>query len=248
VLFFNKVLPLFVLPIGWVGLLVLFALWRKKRWPLVVALAVLYLGSLPFVGVRLIGWVERRHPAMAVGQVEPADAVVVLGGILGPKVSGDHIGNFLETGERFEAGVILLHADKAPWLVFTGARMGWRDTHATEGDELKRLAIARGVAADKILVTDYVANTADEARVVAAMMKKRGWQRIVLVTTGWHMARSALQFRKAGVEGVIFPVDFRHDPNRRISMIDFIPRAEAWMQTETALREIYGYWFYRLFR
>jgi hypothetical protein len=64
----------------------LFGLWKKQRWPLVAALVVLYLSSIPLVGSRLIGWVESRHPAVPVAQVEPADVIVVLGGILGPKV------------------------------------------------------------------------------------------------------------------------------------------------------------------
>ena len=84
-LFFNKLLPLFALPIGWVALLVLFAAWKKKRWPLFLALVVLYLASIPLVGGHLLGWVESRYPAVPVAQVEPADAIVVLGGIIGPK-------------------------------------------------------------------------------------------------------------------------------------------------------------------
>lgn len=247
-LFFNKLLPVFVLPTGIVALLVVFALWRKKRWPLVVALAVLYVGSVPYVGTRLIGWVETRVPALTVAEAGPADAIVVLGGILGPKARPESVANLMDTGERFEAGVQLRQADRAPKLVFTGAKMGWKDTTATEGDELKRLAVARGIPADSILVTGYVGNTADEAREVAQMMQAQGWKRIILVTTGWHMPRSAYQFKKAGVDCILFPVDFRHDPGRRTTSIDFVPRGEAWWQTETALREVYGYWFYRIFR
>lgn len=247
-LLFNKLLPLFVLPIGWIAFLLVLAAWKRKRWPVFAALAVLWIASIPYVGDRLIGWVETRHPAVAVSQVERADAIVVLGGILGPRSGADFVANLTETGERFEAGVTLMQARKASWLVFTGAKMGWRDTTATEGDELKRLAMARGVPADQIVVTDYVANTADEAKTIAALMRERGWKRIVLVTTGWHMARSALQFRKAGVDCILFPVDFRYDPLRRPNLIDFVPRGEAWMNTETALRETYGYWFYRIFR
>lgn len=247
-LFFNKFLPLFILPIGWIVLLLLFAAWRKKRWPVFVALAALYVSSVPYVSGRLIGWIETRHPALAVTQVEPVDAIVVLGGILGPKAGTDAIANFLETSERFEAGVVLKQAGKAPWLVFTGAKMGWRDTTATEGDELKRLAVLRGVPAGEILVTGIVGNTADEAAEVAKLMQAKGWKRIVLVTTGWHMARSAFQFKKAGIDCILFPVDFRFDPARRATIIDFVPRGEAWQQTETALREFYGYWFYRVFR
>ncbi len=247
-LFFNKFLPIFVLPTGIVAMLVLFALWRKKRWPLLVALAVLYLGSIPLVGGRLIGWIESRHPAIALGQVEPADAVVVLGGILGPKGGADITPNFLDTSERFDAGVALLQAGKAGRLIFTGARMDWKDEVTTEGDELKRLAVARGVPSDRIIVTREVQNTAGEAAAVAELMKSHGWKRVILVTTGWHMPRSAWQFKRAGVDCINFPVDFRFDPARKVTAIDFVPRGEAWQQTETALRECYGYLFYRLFR
>ena len=247
-LFFNKLLPVFLLPTGIVALLVLFALGRKKRWPLFVALGVLYLSSIPLVGGRLIGWVESRHPAMAFGQVDPADAVIVLGGILGPRAGADFTPNYLDTSERFEAGVALLQAGKAPTLVFTGARMEWASTTTTEGDELKRLAIARGVPAEKILVTREIGNTAGEAAAVAELVKSHGWKRVILVTTGWHMLRSAWQFKRAGVDCISFPVDFRFDPARRVTAIDFVPRGEAWQQTETALRECYGYLFYRLFR
>jgi uncharacterized SAM-binding protein YcdF (DUF218 family) len=247
-LFLNKLLPLFVLPIGWVVLLVLFGLWKKKRWPLVTALVVLYVASIPAVGGRLLGWVESRHPAVPVAQVEPADAVVVLGGILGPRVGDGLVPNFSETSERFDAGVVLLQAGKARTLVFTGARMSWRSTEATEGDELKRIAVTRGVPADRITVTRHVENTADEAAAVAELMKSHGWKRIVLVTTAWHMPRSAEQFRKAGVDCILFPVDFRFDRTRSLVAIDFVPRGEAWQQTETALRECYGRLFYRIFR
>jgi uncharacterized SAM-binding protein YcdF (DUF218 family) len=247
-LFFNKFLPLFVLPIGWVALLVLFAIWRKKRWPLFAAIAVLYVASLPYVGDRLLGSVEARYPAVRIAEAGPADAIVVLGGMIGPRVEPGYVPNFSDAGERFEGGVALVQAGRADWLVFTGAGMNWQGTTATEGDELKRLAVVRGVSAEKILVAGKVANTADEAAAVAALVHARGWQRVILVTTAWHMPRSAYQFKKAGVNCLPFPVDFRFDRSRGSSLIDFVPRGEAWMQTETALRETYGYWFYRLFR
>ena len=36
-LFLNKLLPVFVLPLGLVLLLLLFAFWLKKRWPVLGA-------------------------------------------------------------------------------------------------------------------------------------------------------------------------------------------------------------------
>src|SRR3954470_19198234 len=106
-LFFNKFLPLFVLPIGWLTLLLLFALWRKKRWPVYVAIAVLYVASLPYVGGKLIGSVESRYQALPIAAAGPADAIVVLGGLIGPRVEPGFVPNFSDAGERFEGGVAL---------------------------------------------------------------------------------------------------------------------------------------------
>jgi uncharacterized SAM-binding protein YcdF (DUF218 family) len=247
-LFLNKLLPVFVLPLGLVILLLVFALWRKKRWPVVAAILLLYVSSTPFVGNRLIGWLESQYPAVPITQVEPADAIVVLGGIFGPQVAPGMLPNISESGERLEAGIVLAQAGKAPWLVFTGGRIPWEGREKVEGEDSRAQAIVRGVPAAKIIITGEVGNTADEAHAVAGLMKERHWRRILLVTSGWHMPRSARLFQRAGVDCIFFPVDFRRDRSRRLTLLDFLPKADALDETETTLREIYGNLFYRLFR
>ena len=247
-LFLNKLLPIFVLPLGFAFLLLLFALLRRKRWPVVLAAAVLYVSSIPVVGNNLLGWLETRHPAVPIAKVEKADAIVVLGGIFGPQVKPGFLANVAESGERLEAGIVLHHAGAAPWLVFTGGRIPWEGRDKVEGEDSRAAAIARGVPAEKILVTREIGNTADEAQAVRDLMRTQGWKRILLVTTGWHMPRAAWLFRRAGIDCVIFPVDFRHDATRNITLLDFLPNAGALAETETALREVYGNLFYRIFR
>ncbi|HVZ64645.1 MAG TPA: YdcF family protein [Lacunisphaera sp.] len=247
-LFLNKLLPLFVLPLGATVLLVVFGLWRKKRWPIVAGLVLLYASSTPFVGQRLIGWLESFYPVMPVAAAERADAIVVLGGIFGPPVEPGYVPNFSESAERLEAGIRLVQADKAPWLVFTGGRIPWKGRRRVEGEDSRAAALARGVPSERILLTPEVGNTADEARAVAAMMRERQWRTIILVTTAWHMPRAAWLFRKAGVNFRAFPVDLRRDRRRPVTLLDFLPEADALVQTETTLRECYGNAFYRLFR
>ena len=82
-LFFNKLLPVFVLPTGLIALLVFFALWRKKRWPGVLALGVLYLSSIPAVGNRLIGWVETRYPPIPENDAHRQARLGILGPLAG---------------------------------------------------------------------------------------------------------------------------------------------------------------------
>lgn len=246
-LFLHKLLPIFVLPVGIVTSLLLLTLWRRKRWPVFVAAIVLYVSSTSLVGTRLIGWLESRYPAVPVEGVETADAVVVLSGILGPQVSAGMLPNLSEGIERFEAGVAIAQANKAPMLVFTGGRIPWAERKRTEGDELRDHAIRRGVHEDRIIVTREVGNTAEESVAVAELMAKYRWRRVILVTTGWHMPRSAYLFRQARVDCIIFPVDFRVAREGGLTFLDFLPGASGLNNTETALREIYGNLYYRLF-
>jgi uncharacterized SAM-binding protein YcdF (DUF218 family) len=227
-------------------MLLLIALIRKRRWPLIAALVALYLSSMPLVGNRLARGLESRYPGLAIDQVENADAIVPLGGIFGPPAADGFLPNVGEAGERLEAGITLWQRKKAAWLVFTGGRTPWAKQAEVEGAAAKRVAIARGIPAEHILVTREVGNTSDEAQAVEGLMRERGWRKIILVTSAGHMPRAARLFRKAGVDFIPFPVDFQIDPDSPLTLLDFLPRAEGLQKTETALREWYGIFFYAL--
>jgi len=246
-LFFNKLLPIFVLPLGWVVMLLLYAILRRRRWPVIAALVVLYVCSMPLVGDWLFHGLESAYPPLGIAEVEKADAIVPLGGIFGPAVPPGRVLNIGEAGERLEAGIQLWQQQRARWLVFTGGRVPWARGGEVEGAASARAVIARGIPAEKVLVTREVSNTADEARAVADLMRERGWRKIILVTSAWHLRRAARQFRKASVDFIPFPVDYHIDPQGRLTVLDLLPRAEGLHQTEAALREWYGIAFYAIF-
>lgn len=245
-LFWNKLLPIFVLPLGWVMLLAAYGIVRKRRRPLIAALVVLYVSCMPLVGGALFRSLESRYPALPLAAVEPADAIVPLGGIFGPASLPGRLPNVGEAGERLEAGIELWQRKKAPWLVFTGGRTPWAIQHEVEGAAAARAAVARGIPADKVLVTREVGNTADEAKAIADLMSERGWKKIILVTSAWHMPRTARLFRKAGVDFVPFPVDYQATPRQPTTLLDLLPRADGLRTTEAALRELYGIAFYAI--
>ena len=250
-LFLNKLLPIFVLPLGWVFVFGIVGVIRRKRWPVLVALALLYLCALPVVAHHLMHALENAYPPQGLAQVEKADAIVVLSGFLGPSPPPDcHdcLSNTSDASERFEAGIQLWQRKKGRHLVFTGGRIPWEKQAEVEGAIAGRLAEARGVPADSILVTREVGNTDDEAHAVASMMRERGWSKVILVTTAWHMPRAARLFRKAGVDSVPFPVDYRTDAQSSVTVLDLLPHADSLGKTELALRELYGIAFYALRR
>jgi uncharacterized SAM-binding protein YcdF (DUF218 family) len=68
-----------------------------------------------------------------------------------------------------------------------------------------------------------VENTYDEARAVAALLKERGWKRVILVSDPTHLRRAAATFKKAGVPVLCSPCrnpDYDiariRDPNERL--------------------------------
>jgi len=243
-LYLHKLLPIFVLPLGWVALLLGVALFRRKRWPALAALVLLYVASMPVVGGSLLRGLESRYPPVPLDQVEKTDAVVCLSGFFGPWVPDGYLPNINEAGERFEAGVELLQRKKGDFLVFTGGRLPWARQAETDGARSVRLATARAIPADKMLVTREVGNTMDEALAARDLMRERGWRKITLVTSAAHMPRAARLFRKAGVDFVPFPVDLQVGANATYGFLSFLPQAEGLRNTEIALREMYGIAFY----
>jgi uncharacterized SAM-binding protein YcdF (DUF218 family) len=248
-LFFHKLLPIFVLPVGMVCALLLLAFfWRKQRGRLIMAaLVLLYVASMPVVSEALIGRLEDRYPAQTIAGCPPADAVIVLGGILSPNHAGVDFPSWGDGVNRFTVGVALIRAGKAGTIVFSRASYPWERPRVTEGDVLRVQAIAMGVPAEKIVLTPLVGDTADEARSAAALCRQYGWKHVLLVTSGWHMPRAAWLFRHAGVDFTPFPVGFLRDTRRPRTLLDFLPNAYALLNTETALRESYGLAYYRVF-
>ena len=240
-LFLNKLLPAFVLPIGLVAALMLLAAWKKTRWAALLACFALLAASTGVVGNALLRLLEESYPARSIGSLPEADAVLVLGGIMSPAKDAGFVPEWSEAVERFNAGVEITRRDKARVLLFTG------DTRGSEGTALQREALERGVPRERTAVIGAVGNTADEAAQLKKYAAQHGLKRVVLVTSAWHLPRAMRQFKGAGVELIPFPVDYRGLANRQLPYLDWIPNAGSLGKTEMALRECYGMAFYALF-
>ena len=240
-------LPMLVLPTGIVFALLIVGIARRSRAWLVAALAILYISSIELVGGRLVTWLESYYPPRVVDQVEISDAIVVLGGMFGPPSGPGQVVNLNDAGERIEAGIALQRARRAPILVFTGASGPSGGESYSEGAVCREIALRAGVASGAVIVTRAVSNTADEAEALAELMRAKGWRRVILVTSGWHMPRAAWVFERAGVAIMPFPVDFRFTAAKGFSFFDFIPNGASLSNTESVLRELYGNAYYRLF-
>ena len=253
-IYLSKIAPLFLLPIG-VTLILLMAGFVSRRQVLfIVAFGVLYTGSIPLVGRQALKLIEGdaiRNPPQS---APTGDAIVVLSGgrIVAP---GTFKISEWTDADRFFGGVELYQAGKAPLLVFTGGAAPWEPSAPSEGEILVGFARRCGVPAEGVMTTGKVYNTAEEAEAVARLLADRSHVRpetkkkplsILLVTSAFHMPRAKVQFEAKGFRVVAYPVDFLVSSESQITILDFLPSANALSQTELALRELYGRFFYQI--
>jgi uncharacterized SAM-binding protein YcdF (DUF218 family) len=117
-----------------------------------------------------------------------ADVVVVLGG-----------GN----GERLDRGLALMAAKVAPVMVLSTGIHWVEPPNVVKA--VKDTCAERSAQFEVVCIAALPDSTKGEAIAVADMAKKRGWHRIVVVTTDHHLTRSMRWFTRC-FSGEVFPV------------------------------------------
>jgi uncharacterized SAM-binding protein YcdF (DUF218 family) len=239
----NKLLPALILPSGLAFWLCCYGAWKRKRWPVAAALALVAAAGCPAVADGLLWTLEAPYQ----GPWTPGggyEAVLVLGGYMEDYRGEDFEPQWAAHGDRLEAGIRLVKQGRAGMLVLSA---GDDKRELSQGERARRVAVERGIAEEKILVTGPVLNTEDEARAMAAIARARGWTRVGLVTSAFHMRRALMQFSGHGIGPSALATDFNQARHGRIAQ-DLMPNAEGLMWSERALREWMGIGYYTLRR
>lgn len=241
-IYFIKFVYSFVLPPGLFVLLLLgmvIWLWRSSRRPALVLLAVtilLYLSMTTLVSDLLIGSLERKYPQPSTVE---GDVIVVLGG---GATSGtpdlDGQGNLSgPAANRLLAAARLYRQTGLP-IIFSGGQV-FADS-GNEADIARRQLIGLGIPGDDILKENRSLSTEQNAVNTAELMREHGFSRPVLVTSGFHMPRSMVQFRNAGLTPLAFPADYMSSRPMSLYFSKFTPSAGAVSTTGLALKEYLG--------
>jgi uncharacterized SAM-binding protein YcdF (DUF218 family) len=123
--------------------------------------------------------------------VETFDAAVVLGAMVRPDGRPSPA-----LARRVAHAVGLAQRGVVRSLLMSGGPMA----HPTpEAWAMRDLAIATGIAPDRIAVEDRSRNTIDNARLSAQVAEENGWRRLVVVTDLYHLPRALYVFRRFGV-------------------------------------------------
>jgi uncharacterized SAM-binding protein YcdF (DUF218 family) len=233
-----------LMPLGIVLILLLTALLMAWRWPLMawrpmaIACVLLYALSTQFVANGLLYVLE---PAPRDPAADPSgQAIVVLGGgtyYKAPEYGGDTVK--AQTLVRLRYAARLQRVLGKPVLATGGSPDGSPVAEA----QLMKHALEKDFQVPVQWIEQRSSNTLEHARLVYRLLKPAGVERVYLVTHAWHMPRARLAFERAGFAVIPAPTGFA--TRFELTVLDFLPRAEALSDSSRFFHEILGIaWYY----
>jgi uncharacterized SAM-binding protein YcdF (DUF218 family) len=213
--------------------------------------------GLALAGVSLFGLLVLSLPAVAfwlMGRLEPppladpravgdARAIVVLGGGVArgaPDWGGDTVGLF--TLQRVRYGARIARATGLPVLVTGAAPVEGRPGEAA----MMRDVLTQEYGVPVRWFDERARTTAGNAREAAALLRRDGVQRVVLVTSAFHMPRARRAFEQAGLGVVAAPTGYLGDAGGAFEATHLVPGGDALRLSYVALREMAARVMYRV--
>jgi uncharacterized SAM-binding protein YcdF (DUF218 family) len=258
--FLSKFLPLLVYPLGLTCILLIVALFLRHRptWRtrvLALAILVIWLSGNRIVSMALQRSLERRHPPLS----EPvqADAIVVLGGGTREAAPPRPSSEVSEAGDRVLYAARLYHNGVAPVIVVSGGDAPYANPGEQSGAEvMKGFMDLLGVPAEAVLTEPHSHNTYENAVETVSLLRERGFEHIILVTSATHMPRSYAIFRQfedlrvtpAPTDFQVIDSDWRYYTrlNVGVQLMNLLPQADSILATTIVLKEYIGIVVYHL--
>ncbi len=241
-------------PIGFIWFLLcvgalIFA--RKKQWLasiycIVIAGIISIIGSTPLPG-KLVEMLEKQYLRQDPFDVPVCDAVVSLGGSVQTSKYDAHNLDVMYSGDRIFMAVELAKRGRAKNLVIGGSGYLFNGVLKIEPDMVKQWLTDWKLNYVPIYSLGATDNTHDEALRVANLAKTNGWQQILVVTSAYHMPRTAATFKKAGLNIVCVPCDFQTSLSIETPVsYTLVPRYQGFVKLSIFIHEILGMATYKI--
>ena len=246
----SKALDHAFAPLSWAIALLVVAIVLGRRRPVasrrltVAAVVVLGVFSLEPVSNRLVRVLESRAPRTVRDDVT-YDAALLLAGFVEEQPTGEHgAPSYSDAVERLLVTFDLLRTGRARYAIVSGG-LPDRAAKVVESRVLADQLVAWGIARERVIVDRTALNTRDNAVESARLARERGFERLVVVTSAFHMPRALGCFRAVGLPVDALPVDYRSfDPATH--GWDGQPRVTYLHQSTLGLREMAGGVVYRV--
>lgn len=203
------------------------------------AASILFIALFTTTGAVATGLLEKRFSRPAVLDKPPTCAIILGGGFDGTisKVRGGfELGS---AGDRFVEGLRLARLYPDMTLIITGGDPSLDNTTEGDADIAERFYLEFGIDASRLILERESRNTEENAAFTAPVLKANGLSSCLLITSAFHMPRSAGLFRKAGIDFIPWPVDFKTTGHEPLSL-DFFELGNNAALLEISMHEFVG--------
>jgi uncharacterized SAM-binding protein YcdF (DUF218 family) len=244
-IFLSKVFTYLILPPG-CFIVILFLVFifipkKKKIFPL-LSLLILYLLSIQPVSDLLLKPLEDAYPPLSSEfKKDWPQAIVILGGGIiqgSPEAGQDTLTS--DVIKRVVYAFSLRDTFNVPFI-FSGGKTfeyGQEPEAITAG----RLLVSLGLPNKRLILETFSRNTWENARETMIL----GFEKIVLVTSAYHVKRSVYCFNRQGVSVIAAPTDYKCDRGRKYNFFSFMPTISSLYNSYLALHEYIGLLIYRV--
>lgn len=239
-------MSLLVYPLSLALLLALLSLllirWRRLSVSLLVlAIVWLYACSTAIVADYLMASLENDFRPKAMSVMPKAEAIVVLGGATRGDTHWSSMADLNSAADRLTHAVALYKAKKAPLVLLSG---GSTTGSRPEAEQLRDYLQLMGLPSTALLLERQSLDTQQNARYSAVILQGREVNKILLVTSAYHMGRAVPLFERQGFEVIPAPTDYQRLVGKPL-VPRWLPTADDLWRTTAAIKEYVGFVYYR---
>lgn len=239
----SKALYFLILPFTWIIALFLYSLFTpnptRKRISCNLALVFLIVFSNPYVSQQALRTLEGPHPLPL---TETYSVGVVLTGMVESGVGPREQVSLNESADRIVTAVRLYKTGKIEKILLSGGAADMLYPEANEGKELYELALDLGIPATDLISEKQSRNTYENALFIGKLIEPD--DKVLLITSAFHMPRARRCFEKQGIEITPYPVDFRAPDAFKWAYM--LPSVSAFGHWNTVIKEWVGLVAYKL--
>ncbi|MBS3914337.1 MAG: YdcF family protein [Bacteroidetes bacterium] len=242
----SKILGVLLKPLFWILVLLLWA-WitknvKRRKILLIISFFILFFSSNKvLVNELAIAWESDKNNV----EIFPKTAVV-LGGFANYDSYRSGV-TLTEAAERIYAAMELYRKHFIDTIIISGGAASITGKIKPESIYVRRYLIQQGIDSNRIWIDTVSKNTWENAVESKKILEQLKCNKILLITSAFHMPRAMQTFKKAGINPVPYNVQFYSNPNRGYIFSDYIlPSSEALNRMDAFVKEWVGYLVYKI--
>lgn len=245
-LFVGKVLGRLAMPVGvlWGALLLapIYA-WHRRNRRGAAGLAALFLvytlAGNPSLGGAMLAWLEHDYVTLDPTEGEPLDAIFLLGGATSMPPAPGREAALAPAGDRLLTAARVFTERDVGVLVVSGSTIEGLGPPRDIAAESVAVLEDMGVPPDKVERLTGPKNSSQEVQAYQALAAERGWTRVGVVTSAWHLRRVMKLCDEHGLAAEPMPADRRGFVGWS-GLLSVIPDGSGFANIQKASWEVVG--------